>query len=451
MRHSATPQAPKANFPRSLLFLFCLPPLPYIFLLLLGLIRHPALSYFKEVSRSWQGALGGGFTLEAALLGAYFIQRQITRDDRADREAQERRLQAELAVLPMLLSDLIDYLEKSARDALKLLDEVVAGGPAEQPAMPIRLDGTIISQIRNLVEGGDPQVTKAARILLKKLQVFGSRLADLARSHGFPGYMPPNRWAILGVLAGAAELHAIVESLFPFAREELDAQSRSTRPHASVTLADIHGSARKMLSSVPDVDGLTDAINRRFGHDRSEAVKERMDVKMTDPSTTSSQPPAATAPIVSSTPTTGTESWLKRLQSGLGEPESVSVEFGVRMTFTAAFWLVATFLASRIDGTNISAPTLLPSLMGFFKEQVELPMVLFQLMVLGLVALPALFFTRSWQREIKREVFRLYYTMSAVAGALSVSLTHWSPAVFFYGLGMIVPWLFVRLRLLDLD
>lgn len=72
-------------------------------------------------------------------------------------------------------------------------------------------------------------------------------------------------------------------------------------------------------------------------------------------------------------------------------------------------------------------------------------------MVLGLVTLPALFFARSLQREIKREVFRLYYMMPAVGGALSIVSPHPMQIALFYGIGMIMPWFLVRVGILDLD
>lgn len=146
-----------------------------------------------------------------------------------------------------------------------------------------------------------------------------------------------------------------------------------------------------------------------------------------------------------------TKGWRKWVRDSLGDGLPVAREFAIRMIFTAVFWLAAALLADMFDGKNLAAPRLMPALIGFFKEQIDLSMVLFQLLVLGLVALPALFFARSWQREIKREAFRLYYTISAVGGSLSLVATHPTRAAVFYGIGMVVPWLFVRLEVLDLD
>lgn len=451
MRNTVTTQSRRAGFSPGLFILVCAPAVPYLFFFLVGLIQHHSISYFKNVSRTWQGALGGGFTLEAAIIGAYFILQQIKRDDRADAEIQERQLQAELAVLPMILSDLIDYLDASARFTLKLLNEVDADGPAEQPPPPSRLDRAIVEQIRSLIEGGDAELTLAARTLLKKLQILGARLTSLSRSHGFPGYMPPSRWTVLGVLADAAELHAIVEGLFPFARDQLDPAGHPIRPSAAISLEAIQGSAWKMLFATPDVEGLKEQINLRFRHLASNPAAQGNGTEMMEHDTGPNQPPSATTPMAMAPSAGETKGWRKWFRDGLGDEKPVAKEFAIRMVFTAAFWLAAAFLANMFDGKKLAAPGLMPALIGFFKEQIDLSMVLFQLLVLGLVALPALFFARPWQREIKREAFRLYYTMSAVGGALSTVVPHLGRAFFFYGVGMVIPWLFVRLSVIDLD
>ena len=162
-------------------------------------------------------------------------------------------------------------------------------------------------------------------------------------------------------------------------------------------------------------------------------------------------PSGATTSTATASPSADTKGWRTWLRDGFGELEAVPKEFAIRMVFTAVFWLAAAFLANMFDGKNLAAPTLMPALIGFFKEQIDLSMVLFQLLVLGLVALPALFFARSWQREFKREVFRFYYTMSAVGGALSIVSPDPIRIAFFYGFGMIVPWFSVRIGMLDLD
>lgn len=407
MRGAIGNESRKADFPYRLLFLFCAPAIPYLFLFFVSIIRHPSVAYFKDVSRTWQGALGGGFTLLAAVIGASFIQRQIKRDDRADAEAQERQLQAELAMLPMILSDLIDYLDESARSTLKLLEAVDAGGPIKEPPSPTRLDRIIVGQIRGLIEGGDAELTLAARTLLKKLQIFGARLISLSRSHGYPGYMPPSRWEVLGVLANAAELHAIVEGLFPFARDQLDPTGHPIRPSAEVSLEAIRSSGWKMLSATPDVEGLREQIDRRFHHLTANRTADNDSTEKMEHGTMSTEPSGATTSTVTASPTGEPKSWWKQFKEGLGEEKPVAKEFAIRMAFTAAFWLAAAFLANMFDGKNLAAPKLTPALIAFFKEQVDLSMVLFQLLVLGLVTLPVLFFARSWLREIKREVFRL--------------------------------------------
>ena len=134
-------------------------------------------------------------------------------------------------------------------------------------------------------------------------------------------------------------------------------------------------------------------------------------------------------------------------------PHSTHKEWATRMTFTVAYWAVASLAASLIDGKTISAPTLVPALIAYFQEQIDLGVIVFELVVLAVVGLLATLFVSAWQREIKMEVFRLYYTMGAAAGGLSLAGGHWDKVLLFYGAGVFVPWLMVRIKVpfLNLD
>lgn len=215
---------------------------------------------FTGLEYRWQTLIVGAITVQTALVGGCFIYLQIRRDNRAEREAQRRRFEAEIAALPMILSDLIDFLEKCARSAADLLEEVQKCPPTRPPRRSPQLPSILIQQIKTLIERGDNELTRISQRLLRLLQIHGSRMRSLSQSHGFPGYSPPVKQEILNVLSDTAELHAIVEKLFPFARDESD------RPEDHVSVGDIQASSRKMLWCYADIGGLEDTIARRFRH-----------------------------------------------------------------------------------------------------------------------------------------------------------------------------------------
>jgi len=114
-------------------------PLFFLVIQLFLALRREGISWavITGIERGWQGLIGGALVIQAAEIGGYFIYQQIKRDNRADQEAQHRRFQAEFAVLPMILSDLIDHLNGSAEYGYKLLGNV-RNGTAQQPPNPPR-------------------------------------------------------------------------------------------------------------------------------------------------------------------------------------------------------------------------------------------------------------------------------------------------------------------------
>lgn len=234
-------------------------PLFFIAVPLFLALRREGMSWavITGIERRWQSLIGGALVIQAAEIGGYFIYQQIKRDDRADQEVQRRRFQAEFAILPMILSDLIDHLNESAEYGYNLFNRIRNETVQDPPDPPARLPETIVQQLKGLVEGGDENLMQAAQTLLRKLQIHGSRLKELSRSHGFPGYSPPSPQEMLNVLADTAELHAIVENLFLFAR------GKEAHASTDILVDAIHRSSQKTLWNHPDTEGLESNIDHR--------------------------------------------------------------------------------------------------------------------------------------------------------------------------------------------
>lgn len=143
----------------------------------------------------------------------------------------------------------------------------------------------------------------------------------------------------------------------------------------------------------------------------------------------------AAPPTTSPAPVTG----LQRFLGAVGRV--MKMGWTVRMSFTVVFWLIAIGLASLIDSKRVAVPALEKSLPAFLSEQIDLWIIGFVVVSLALTNLLTLF-VPPWRSEIIRELMRIYYTIGAVAGAVSLFSSNWAQASFFYGFGVIIPWIF---------
>jgi hypothetical protein len=177
----------------------------------------------SPVVREWQSLLGALFTPLAAVLGAWAVLRQI-QENNAHEAARLRRVwRARRAAMPMVMSRVCDYAERSAA----LLREARATADSEHVVVGSRFAGkapqleeVTLNHILAMVEAAQTdREANAYQQLLHELQVHASRWRGFTGASG----QQPERYFPHDVdaeIVDAAEIYARASNLLVMARPE---------------------------------------------------------------------------------------------------------------------------------------------------------------------------------------------------------------------------------------
>jgi heme exporter protein D len=174
---------------------------------------------FSQCLYEWQGLEGGLLALVAAILGAVFLSRQIRQSDRHERERLHREHSAVRATLPLTLSGLVEHLRGMllALNAVKAdLREHGSTRAFNPPAVPAQY----VVELQSVIASTDqPDVVEPISEIIRQIQTLWARVEvlqnqrDQARRAGL--HLNVDDWIIQ-----AAQIHALTESLFDYARAE---------------------------------------------------------------------------------------------------------------------------------------------------------------------------------------------------------------------------------------
>ena len=174
--------------------------------------------------------LAGGFmALASAILAAWFLSRQIGQAERHERDRFRRRREAARAMLPLALSSISDYAERSALAGKSLLDQCVdgalEGGPdLNVPVLPL-LPTDALFALKEMIELSSRGETATIAKIATVIQYQYSRLSSLVADATHP---PANNIIIIQsinietYIIDAAIIYARVEALFDFGRRRTD-------------------------------------------------------------------------------------------------------------------------------------------------------------------------------------------------------------------------------------
>jgi len=188
-----------------------------------------AFKWFEEGGflERWQTLIGSLIAILAAVIGAYYVQQQIWLAKAQEQERIDRRYDASRAILSLTLSSVILYA-RACTNYLKPILVQSAGGAIPTTAIPTseppQIPPETVTQLRDMIEAAPKAVRIDLSRLLTNIQIEDARLADLPE-----GIVNPSRIVtksnIESYILGAAEIYAICEQFFQFARREVDKPS----------------------------------------------------------------------------------------------------------------------------------------------------------------------------------------------------------------------------------
>lgn len=176
---------------------------------------------FSQCLYEWQGIEAGLLALIAALIGAFYLRRQISQHEKLETERLDRQHNAVRTTLPLTLSGLCESLRLMlvALDAAKR--DVIANGLTtnfEPPRTPVEH----VRELHAVVAStSDNSVVKPIANIIRELQTLWARVSLLKNpdeQKSRAGLKEEiNRWIIQ-----TAQTYALVESLFDYARAEAE-------------------------------------------------------------------------------------------------------------------------------------------------------------------------------------------------------------------------------------
>ncbi|WP_024352786.1 hypothetical protein [Brevundimonas naejangsanensis] len=172
------------------------------------------------IAWSWQSLVGAIFTLLAAVYGAWFVLRQIQQNDRQEQDRKARRLRAQRAAMPLVMSEVCEFAEQSVERLKRALAVAKQHGSVTGTRMTPRapkLAPGAVKEITAMVEAADGAEADAYIDLLAELQVHLARWrsfeADLRARRN--GRVPRD---IEIEIVDAAEIYARASNLLAVAR-----------------------------------------------------------------------------------------------------------------------------------------------------------------------------------------------------------------------------------------
>lgn len=173
---------------------------------------------FSQCLYEWQGLEAGALALLAAMIGAYFLWRQVSQTDRIEAGRLARQHSAIRATLPLTLSGLCETLRKMliALDATKREGNAPGAedrfSPPDNPAEHVRNLQSVIASTN------DRSVIEPITEIIREMQLLWARIEFLRSGERYSRVGLDQE--LNGHILQAAKTYALVESLFEYARSE---------------------------------------------------------------------------------------------------------------------------------------------------------------------------------------------------------------------------------------
>ncbi|GAA0215697.1 hypothetical protein QOZ96_000686 [Brevundimonas nasdae] len=194
------------------------------------------------IAWSWQSLLGAIFTLLAAVYGAWFVLRQIQQNDQQEQDRKARRLRAQRAAMPLVMSDVCEFAEQSVERLKRALPVARQYGSVTGNRFTVRaprLASDAVKEITAMIEAADGAEADAYIDLLAELQV------HLARWRSFKADLTARRKGrvprdIEVEFVDAAEIYARASNLLAIARPARQPEEGPMSRRSAMTVLGLH-------------------------------------------------------------------------------------------------------------------------------------------------------------------------------------------------------------------
>jgi hypothetical protein len=194
--------------------------------------------------KDWQPSIAAVIAISAAALAYRGATRQLAQNERLERKRRSRKHASVRAMLPLALSRVSEYAEKSVI-ALNNLIPLCQGEslPHNSPMndLPQPLPQETLEVFAEFIEYSDDIDASLVETMVAWIQIHNSRVRGLIRNNQDPaGEVMVLRTNIEGSIIDAASIYAAAAALFEYGRR------RGRQPPTNVTWDDVRRAFRNM-------------------------------------------------------------------------------------------------------------------------------------------------------------------------------------------------------------
>lgn len=178
--------------------------------------------------KEWETLISGILAIFAAIIGAIYLERQVSQADNHEKERVRKRYLASRATMPLALSKLISYANSSS-SAMRSLHKQCRGEAIRDrdnivlPEFPSIPDGSV-SMLRDMIEASGNDLGVWIAGIISRIQVQNARILSIYDDLSDPEINSRviTKYNIEEYIIDSAKIYATVEALFEFARMESD-------------------------------------------------------------------------------------------------------------------------------------------------------------------------------------------------------------------------------------
>ena len=212
----------------------------------------------------WQNLIAAVIAIGAAVLAYRSATQQLAQNDDQERNRRRRKHAAVRAMLPLALSQIIEYAQNSAYALLGLIPLCQGETfPENSPVadLPQPLPHDTLKVLAEFIEYSDDIDASLAETMVAWIQIHDSRVRGLIRDNQDPAHgAVVVRTHIEGSIIDAASIYAAAAALFEYARR------RENRPPTTVIWENVRGALRNMRIWDHAHPRLYQIIDGREGH-----------------------------------------------------------------------------------------------------------------------------------------------------------------------------------------